>query len=324
VSGEPHEHYKERKMTKIERMDAVLQGKSVDRPPMSLWYHFGNQHASGEKFAAIALDWFEHYDFDFLKLMNDYFYPMPAGLEEVKSAADLGRIERFEPESCDWNKQLTAIRIVAERLKGKAYFIDTVFDPWQSLQRSIAGEHLANLVKTAPNELKVALDVAADNLIAYCRKALSLGASGIFMSVLASESQLDRGIFLEFAKPAAMKVFRAVASLGRMNTAHIHGERIYTDDVLDFPVAIMSWEDRTAGNPSLAEMKAKWAGVVMGGIDNDHVTRVSTAFCRQNVREGLRLGGNSRFILANGCSIPTWLDPHALAAMVETAKSAGV
>jgi uroporphyrinogen decarboxylase len=310
-------------MTKIERLDAVLQGRGADRPPVSMWYHFGNQHASGEKFAAIALEWFERYDFDFLKLMNDYFYPMPEGLEEIKSAADLKRMDRFEPESCDWKQQLSAIRIVAERLKGKAYFIDTVFDPWQSLQRSIAGEHLPTLVKTAPSELKEALDVAADNLIVYCRKSLALGSSGIFMSVLGSENQLNRALFLEFAKPAAMKVFEAIKDLGRMNTAHIHGKKIYTDDVLDFPVAIMSWEDRIDGNPSLAEIKAKWPGIVMGGIDNERVTRVSTAFCRQNVREGLRLGGTSRFILANGCSIPTWLDPHALAAMVETAKSAG-
>jgi uroporphyrinogen decarboxylase len=310
-------------MTKIERLDAVLRGGNADRPPMSMWYHFGNQYASGEKFAATALEWFEHYDFDFLKLMNDYFYPMPEGLEEAKSAADLNRLGHFEPESCDWKQQLSAIRIVAKRLRGKAYFIDTVFDPWQSLQRSIAGEHLPNLVETAPAELKKALDVAADNLIAYCRKSLNLGASGIFMSVLGSESQLQRGLFLEFAKPAAMKVFEAIKDLGAMNTAHIHGKKIYIDDVLDFPVAIMSWEDRVDGNPSLAEMKSKWPGIVMGGIDNERVTRVSTAFCRQNVREGLRLGGKSRFILANGCSIPTWLDPSALAAMVETAKSAG-
>ena len=310
-------------MTKIERVDAVLQGRSVDRPPVTLWYHFGHQHASGEKFAAIALAWFEHYDFDFLKLMNDYFYPMPAGLEEVKSAADLARIVRFAPESCDWKEQLAAVRIVAAKLKGKAYFIDTLFDPWQSLQRSIAGEHLADLVTSAPGPLSKALDVAADNLIAYCRSSLSLGARGIFMSVLGSRNQLDHDVFMEFAKPAAMKVFEGIRDLGTMNTAHIHGQGIYADDVLDFPVSIMSWEDRAEGNPSLAEMKERWPGVVMGGIDNERVTRVSMAACRENVRQGLRLGGASRFMLANGCSVPTWLDPHALAAMVDTAKSAG-
>ena len=35
-------------MNKIERMQATLAGKPVDRPPFTIWYHFGNQHASPE------------------------------------------------------------------------------------------------------------------------------------------------------------------------------------------------------------------------------------------------------------------------------------
>jgi uroporphyrinogen decarboxylase len=314
---------KEKSVNKIERVEAVLAGKAPDRPPLTMWYHFGNQHASGANYAKIALEWFEHYDFDLLKLMNDYFYPMPAGLQEVKSAADLAKIVRFEPESCDWKEQLAAVTIVARALKGKAYFLDTAFDPWQSLQRSIAGEHLVSLATSAPAELKRALDVAAENLIAYGRKSLAAGASGIFMSLLSGEDQIDHRLFLEFVKPAAMKVFTALEDLGKMNVAHLHGEKLFRDDVLDFPVPILSWEDRVPSNPSLAEMKQRWPGVVMGGIDNQRVTRVSEAFCRNNAREGLRLGGSTRFIIANGCSVPTWLDPHALAAIVDTVKKSG-
>jgi uroporphyrinogen decarboxylase len=307
-------------MTKIERLDAVLKGKPVDRPPVCLWYHFGNQHMKGDKYAQIVLDWFNHYDMDFLKLMNDYFYPMPEGLEEVRDAAGLKKIRRFDVDSCDWKEQFTAIRLIARALRNKAYFIDTVFDPWQSLQRSIAGEHLPRLVKTCPRELTTALGVVADNLIEYCKRSISLGSSGIFMSVLGSADQLDRRTFLAFAKPAAMKVFKAISKLAPMNTAHLHGEKIYRKDVLDFPVSILSWEDRLKGNPSIEQMKKDWKGVVMAGIDNSKVTRVSTAWCRENVRTGLALGGKERFILANGCSIPTWLDPRALAAMVDTAR----
>lgn len=308
-------------MNKIKRLDAVLKGKNPDRAPICMWYHFGSQHGSGRKAAAITLEWFEHYDFDFLKLMNDYYYPMPEGLEEVRSAEDLDRIRPFDPEKSAWKEQLKAVKIIAGELHGKAYFIDTVFDPWQSLLKSLAGEHLLGLAITAPDALKRALDVAADNLIAYCRKSLALGASGIFMSVLAAQNVLDRQLFLEFAKPAAMKVFAAIHDLGRMNTAHLHGAGLYTDDVLDFPVQILSWEDRKAGNPSLMEVKARFPGVVMGGIDIDQVICVTTARVRENVREGRRLGGDNRFILANGCSVPTWMPSHAIEAMVETAKA---
>jgi uroporphyrinogen decarboxylase len=308
-------------MNKIKRLDAVLKGKTPDRAPICMWYHFGSQHGSGKKAAAITLEWFEHYDFDFLKLMNDYYYPMPEGLEEIKSAEDLARVQPFEPEKSPWKEQLKTVKIVAEALHGKAYFIDTVFDPWQCLLKSLAGEHLLDLAITAPEALKRALDVAADNLISYNRKSLGLGASGIFMSVLAAQNVLDRQLFLDFAKPAAMKVFAAIQDLGPMNTAHLHGAGLYTDDVLDFPVQILSWEDRKPGNPSLQEIKQRFPGVVMGGIDIDQVICVTTARVRQNVREGIRLGGDNRFILANGCSVPTWMPCHAIEAMVETAKA---
>ncbi|MGA2079764.1 MAG: uroporphyrinogen decarboxylase family protein [Holophaga sp.] len=309
-------------MNKTKRMDAVLKGKEPDRPPICMWYHFGNQHASGKKYAATVLEWFEHYDFDFLKLMNDYYYPMPEGLEEIRSAEDLARLVPVDPEKCDWKEQLRAIKHVAAELEGRAYFIDTLFDPWQCLQKSMAGEHLPDLVRTAPDALKKALDVVADNLIAYSRKSLGLGASGIFLSTLGARNQMDRDLYLEFAKPPALKLMTAIKDLGRMNTVHVHGIGLYTEDVLDFPVKILSWEDRKAGNPSLEELKGRWPGVVMGGVDIDQVIGVSTAKCRENVREGLRLGGSSRFILANGCSVPTWMDPHALEAMVDTAKAA--
>ena len=308
-------------MSKLKRLDAVLKGKRPDRAPVCLWYHFGVQHASGKKFAAITLEWFEHYDFDFLKLMNDYYYPMPEGLEEVKSAADLALIQPFDPEKSAWKEQLKAVKVIGEALHGKAYFIDTLFDPWQCLLKGLAGEHLLDLAITAPDALKAALDVVADNLIRYSRRSLELGASGIFLSLLAAENQIERQLFVEFVKPAAMKVLAAIRDLGRMNVVHLHGGGIYLDDALDFPAQILSWEDRKAGNPSLAEVKMRWPGVVMGGIDIDQVISVTPARCRENVREGIRLGGDSRFILANGCSVPTWMDPAAITAMVETARA---
>ena len=99
-------------------------------------------------------------------------------------------------------------------------------------------------MRTAPDALKKALDVVADNLAAYARKSLDLGASGIFLSTLGARNQMDRDLYLEFAKPAAMRLLNAIKDLGRMNTLHVHGIGLYTEDVLDFPVRILSWEDR--------------------------------------------------------------------------------
>jgi len=174
-------------MTKIERLDAVLQGREPDRPPVSLWCHFGVQHMSGADYAKIALDYFHRYDFDFLKLMNDQYYPMPPGLEEIRTEKELGALTRLDPFRTDWKEQLRAVKIIAKELKKKAYFVDTVFDPWQTLARSICGESLPVLAKKTPRQIQRALNIVTDNLISYCMASLQSGANGIFLSVSAGK-----------------------------------------------------------------------------------------------------------------------------------------
>jgi uroporphyrinogen decarboxylase len=118
-------------------------------------------------------------------------------------------------------------------------------------------------------------------------------------------------------------VFEAVSGLGKMNTAHIHGNDLYFDDCLDFPVDILSWWDRGPNGPSMEAVKQKSKACVMGGIDQTLVARTSPAFLKKHVREGIELGGDSRFFLANGCAIDTWAYPGSIEAIVETAKGAG-
>jgi uroporphyrinogen decarboxylase len=307
-------------MNKIERVDRVLKGEEVDHPPLSLWYHFGIQHGDGEQFARITLQYFRHYDLDFLKVMNDYYYPAPEGLDTVRTRDDLARFTAVDAEHSEWREQLKALRIISRELKGRAYFIDTVFDPWQSIRRSVAGENMEHLVKNEPDALHQALEIVADNLIAYCKQALDIGAAGIFMSLPAGKEIVSREVFLGFVKPYAMKVFQAVSGLGRMNTAHIHGEDLYVDDVLDFPVHVFSWWDRGRFGPSLEEVKQRIPGCVMGGIDQTLLTRRSPAFLKAHVREGISLGGTRRFFLANGCSIDTWVSPAVVRAVVAAAR----
>ena len=310
-------------MDKIERVDRVLNGEEVDRPPVTLWYHFGIQHGGGEQFAKITTDYFNYYDFDYLKVMNDYFYQPPEGLDAVKTKDDLKRITHFDVEKSDWQEQLKALKYIDQQLRGKAYFIDTVFDPWQSMRRNMAGENIDALMVDEPDALLEALDIVADNLIEYCKKSLSIGTAGIFMSLPAASELITRENFLRFVKPPVMKVFEAISPLGKMNTAHIHGEDLYFDDVLDFPVDIFSWWDRSSHGPSLQWVKERIKGCVMGGINQKIVARTTREYLRNHVREAIELGGKTRFFLANGCSSDTWGYPPAMLAIVDETKRAG-
>ncbi|HIJ57435.1 MAG TPA: hypothetical protein HPQ03_15125 [Deltaproteobacteria bacterium] len=310
-------------MNKIQRVDAVLNGQEVDRPPVSFWYHFGIQHADGEKFAEITLEFFDYYDLDFLKVMNDYYYPMPEGLRGIKSKDDLMKLARFDVEQV-WKEQLKAIEIIRKSLKGSAYFIDTVFDPWLSIKRHLSAENINFLMDEAPDALLEALDTVSENLMDYCKRALEIGAAGIFMAVPATRESVSREQFLKFVKPYDKKVFEAISGLGKMNTAHVHGEDLYFDDCLDYPVDIFNWWDRGPNGPSLKYVKSRIKGCVMGGIDHKLSAQRTPAFLKEHTKEGIELGGKTRFFLANGCSIDTWVYPEAAKAMVEAAREAAL
>ena len=310
-------------MSKIDRVDSVLQGQEVDRPPVSLWYHFGVQHSAGEQFARLALKYFDFYDFDFLKVMNDYFYPPPKGLEAVKSKDDLKRITHFDVGKSLCQEQLNALEIISQRLEGRAYVIDTVFDPWQTLRRNMAGEHMKDLMAKEPEALLNALEIVTDNLIAYCKKSLRLGSAGIFMSVIAGKEELTRNELLVFIKPFAVRLFDAIADLGKMNTLHIHGDDLFFDDLLDVPADILNWWDRGPHGPSLRYAKDRFPGCVMGGIDQTIVCRNTREFLKKHAREGIVLGGGRRHFLANGCSIASWTYPGSIQTIVAAAHAAG-
>jgi len=307
-------------MTKKELVEKVLAGQAVQRPPLSMWYHFGVQHGDGEAFARTALGYFHHYDFDFLKVMNDYFYPAPEGLEAVRTKADLQRLVPFHPEQTQWRQQFRALEIIKGDLKDDAYFIDTVFDPWQSLNRNLAAENMEHLMLNESQALLDALEIVADNLIAYCKIALKLGAGGIFLSIPAGSEIVTHHQFITFVKPFAQKVLKAIEGMGPMTTLHVHGKDLFFDDVLDMAAPVLNWWDRGPGGPSLKDVLGRFSGCVMGGIDQTLVARRTQAFLKQHVVEALELGGPERFILANGCSIDTWVYPGAVETIVAAAR----
>src|SRR5262249_11811525 len=112
-----------RPMNKIERVRATLAGEPADRPPFTVWYHFGTQHSPAARAASVHLEFLEAYDFDLLKVMNDYDYPMPEGIDTLATADDLALLRPFEPRDAPLGAQLEVVEAVAHALSGRALFL---------------------------------------------------------------------------------------------------------------------------------------------------------------------------------------------------------
>jgi uroporphyrinogen decarboxylase len=292
-------------MTKIERLRATLAGKPVDRPPFSIWYHFGTQHASPERTAQAHLEFFEAYGLDLLKAMNDYDYPMPAGMEVMATADDLKRLTPLDVSRTPLGQQLKAIELIAQALRGKALFVDTVFNAWNTLKRNLVKEAMAGLMADHPEAVLTALGVINSNLIQYALASLEKGSAGIFLSVPATAESVTLEQYEQFMRPFDLEFLQAIAGKGECHILHAHGEKLYFDRLLDYPVQAISWADLNGG-PTLAEARKKTSLTLMAGLDHIKFPNISAKTLRDQVKSALFQVGNTKFILAPGCAVPTY------------------
>lgn len=299
-------------MAKRERMEAVFAGKDVDRPPFSLWYHFGLQHGSGGDFARAQRDFYETYNLDWLKMMSDYPYPFPDGVSDCSTPESLMKLDRFDIEESPYQEQLAAWDIISKEIGDLAFCVDTVFNPWNVARRSLVKEKMASYMCDDPKTLHHALEVVTENMIAYCRSVIEHGADGLFISVPASAEYVTYEQYQTFMKPYDVKLFQAVKAFAPVVIAHIHGNALYFSDIVQsYPTDAISWADRAAG-PGLAEARQMYGGVLMGGIDHTDFGLTSISALQTQAVEAIRVGGNQRFILAPGCSIPTDTFPEVI------------
>ena len=307
-------------MTKIERVRAALAGTDVDRPPFTVWYHFGLQHAPAERTAQVHVEFFEAYNLDWLKVMNDYSYPMPRGIETLSDARDLKRIIAFDVRQGSLGEQLETIRLIGQSLRGKALVVDTVFNAWNTLKRNVLKEAMGPLMEEHPAELEAALAVVNDNLIRYAIASLHGGASGIFFSVPATPESLTGEQYERFMRPFDLAFLEAIRPFGEFHVLHAHGKELYLDRLQEYPVHAISWADREAG-PPLGLMRRITPRALMGGIDHGAFPYTSAAKIREQIRTAIAEAGPRKLFIAPGCAIPSYSFPELIrAARAEVGK----
>jgi uroporphyrinogen decarboxylase len=309
-------------VTSIERVRAALRGETVDRPPFTIWYHFGLQHAPAERAAQAHLEFFDAYHLDWLKVMNDYSYPVPAGVETLREARELTRLTPLDPTERPLGEQLEVIAILARALRGRALVVDTVFNAWNTLRRNVVKDAMEPLMRDHPKELEVALGVVNDNLTRYALASLERGAAGIFLSVPATAETLTPEQYARFMRPFDLALLEALRGRTDCLIVHAHGSRLYFDEVLAYPVHAISWGDR-AGGPSLADARRRTALALVGGLDHTTFPELSAAAVREQVTSAVAAAGREKLLLAPGCAVPTYSFPELIRAARDAAARVG-
>jgi len=307
-------------MTKRERVAAALAGNDVDRVPMSFWHHFGGNEVGWAPMARAHAQYYEKFDFDFIKIMNDNPYA-DSNAGEIRSASDFRGLGKVDLAATSMAPAIGGVRDLRDMVGDDVMMICTIFGAFATVDK-LSGRRGAEVTQEDSEAVREGLKWIAENLAKFTVDVIEAGADGIFLAAQASGGALPGDMYEDLMKPADTQICEA-ASAGVFNMAHICGNPNGFDALHDLPVHALNWADRTAG-PSLSEARKKTDKCLAGGIDHSRLFTGEFVLddLRSEVRDALEEGGKSKYILAAGCSVPNDVSEDVLFAIRDEALKA--
>lgn len=289
------------RISKAQRVKEVLHGEKADRPPFTYWHHFRLEKFPGEKHAETTLAFYRKFDVDLLKVMSDFPYPVPQGLDKITEEADWQRLEVLKNP---FPEQIKALNIIHKELKGEALFVETIFQSWTVARKLSSRAALAKLKDENPDLLKRMLRTISQSQANHVRQALDAGAAGIFLAVeAANDDIMDAEEYQKLVRESDLIVLDAAQNGGHLNILHMHGNKIHFDLLVSYPVQIINYSVHGTGI-DLNVAKTKFSGTIMGGLDENRIAKVPRDELKSQIEAAARVMQNRRFILSPGCSVP--------------------
>ncbi len=305
------------------RLQNVLAGEPVDRPPLCLWHHF-RPVESPAALAEATVAFFGGLGFDMYKVMPDLPYPTPPA--PLVAGAAWEALPRLGAAPGGALAGIPAAVSLVRQQRPGAVILATVFSPLALALRWAGGaEALLRVAADAPDAVRHGLGIVADNVAEVSAACLAAGADGIFFAT----AGLGDGLFSDDAYRALGRPFDLHAlegcAAGWCNVLHLHAVwDLRWERVADYPVPVFSWSDRKTG-VALSELAQALPGkTVMGGIDETGaVVRGDGAALAAEIGDAVRQTGGRRLILAGGCSVPDEIRPEYLSAAVQIVGQLG-
>lgn len=271
-------------MTREERVRAVVEGKTPDRVPVSVWFHFSAEDQDPISLAEAEADFVKKYDFDFVKMMPFGNYGIqdfgaklkifakknfPVLLDEpgIHDVTDYDKLRIIPAITGTYGKQVQFARELAKRIEPNTPFIQTIFSPLTTLHKLSGGRVLEDM-RTNPKEVHHALAVITAVTLDFIQENIDAGVSGFFFATQdARKELLSLEEFKTFAEPYDLIVMNSYVRSTWFNVVHLHGTDVYFEEIeKNYPAAVLNWHDRNTW-PSLAEARKLTEKPFLAGIE---------------------------------------------------------
>ena len=304
-------------MTKVERAKAAVHGERVDRVPFTYWHHFGLEKQPGERHAEATIAFYRKFDVDLLKVMSDFPYPLPEGLEKISQPEDWQKLESLKNP---FPEQIKALRLIHKELKGQVLFVETIFHAWNVAEKLSSKKDLMQLKENDPKLFKKALRTIAESQANHARMAIDAGAAGIFLAVSAADQLVtDSQDYMKMGRESDLIILEAVKDKGIMNILHVHGKKPHWDTLVTYPVQVMNYSVQGTG-VGLSDARRKFTGTLMGGLNEEKIANQDMEEVAGDLQSALLAMQKRRLILSPGCSVPNDISPERLLKLKELAQ----
>lgn len=313
--------------THRQRMEALLAGQMLDRPPVALWRHFPVDDQNPESLAAATLQWQKTYDWDLVKVTPASSFALKDwGVEDewkgdsegtraytkraIFALEDWAQLTVLETDSPHLAAQLKCLSLLRNELGPDVPLIQTVFSPLAQAKNLVGGADLLAHLRMRPDWVGRGMEIILESTRRFIRAARAAGLiDGIFYAVQHAQANLlTKDEFIEFGRSYDLQVLESARMLW-LNILHAHGENLYFNNVADYPVQIINWHDRETP-PSLAEALPRTRAALCGGLNRETMVYGTAEDVRAEAEDAFaQTRGGQRLLLGTGCVVPV-IAPH--------------
>ena len=192
-------------MTKRERIRAVVEGREPDKLPYSFWTHLPGIDLDPERLAEETYKFYRTYDVDFIKTMNngmyaiedfgceiDYSEVLKGGVAHVvktpiHQAEDWYKLSVCPVDKGSLARELKSLALLLEKTKQEDVpVIFTVFSPITTANKLSGGTLRQYLADGHGEAVHHALKIITETTCQVAKRAIELGADGIFFAAQSS------------------------------------------------------------------------------------------------------------------------------------------
>ena len=318
-------------MNARERLRAVLAGRPADRVPRALWLHHPQADFDRAAFVAATLAFHRRHVLDLMKIGPRSSYPVrDYGARDEFAGDYLGRARYLnqvirEPDDwlalrpldprAGWLGQTGAcVRDQCAHADPALTKILTIFSPMTQAKNLAGAATLMAHWRAAPGKLRAGLETLARSTIAFVRSLADQLLDGLFFAIQECGLADIQPDYLQLAGDLHCAVLNAVRY--PFNVLHLHGAVVDFDRFARYPVSVLHWDEREAGL-TLAEGRARFHGLVSGGVDWPADGWTDDESVRLAVRAAIERNGPERLLLSAGCVIPYRAAPEHIDAFCQ-------